>query len=123
MTLNNSNSNSAPRRKLGRPAKEIDPTILQVGRVDTYSRMSELTGVERDRRILWERQRKQRQKAARQRSMTPNAPVGEDLLARYHAAQAEVRIAYDLLSAERRRSAELERQLALGGREPSRGAR
>ena len=45
------------------------------------------------------------------------------LLARYHATQAEVRIAYDLLTIERRRSAELERQLALGGREPNRGTR
>ncbi len=85
-------TNSKTRPRTGRPARQIDPAILATGRVDTYSRMSDLTGIERDRRVLWERQRKQRQKEARGR-VAHRAAVGDDLLAKAHGSQPQSAVA------------------------------
>ena len=83
-------------RRAGRPPTFIDPGVMERGTVDTYSRMSDLTGEDRQRRILWERRRKQaqldarrkRQQEARDRANKPNAAVGVDLLKVTHDRQA-----------------------------------
>ena len=83
-------------RRAGRPPTVIDPGVMDRGTVDTYSRMSDLTGEDRQRRILWERRRKQaqldarrkRQQEARDRANKPNAAVGVDLLKVTHDRQA-----------------------------------
>jgi hypothetical protein len=106
---------ATPRRQPGRPAKRIDPSVLETGKVDTYSRMTDLKGVERDRRVLWERLRKQRQKAARDRFNAPCAPAGVDLLAEMNAerlrAMTESRNLADQLAVERKANAELRRKV------------
>ena len=85
-------------RRGGRPARQIDPTILTTGRVDTYSKMSDLKGIERDRRTLWERLRKQRQKKARGRVNAPRAAVGDDLLAKARGSQPQPAVAANPIS-------------------------
>ena len=83
-------------RRAGRPPTVIDPGVMDRGTVDTYSRMSDLKGEDRQRRILWERRRKQaqldarrkRQQEARDRANKPNAAVGVDLLKVTHDRQA-----------------------------------
>ena len=83
-------------RRAGRPPTVIDPGVMERGTVDTYSRMSDLKGEDRQRRILWERRRKQaqldarrkRQQEARDRANKPNAAVGVDLLKVTHDRQA-----------------------------------
>ena len=84
-------------RRAGRPPTVIDPGVMERGTVDTYSRMSDLKGEDRQRRILWERRRKQaqlearrkRQQEARDRANKPNAAVGVDLLKVTHDRQAK----------------------------------
>ena len=84
-------------RRAGRPPTVIDPGVMDRGTVDTYSRMSDLKGEDRQRRILWERRRKQaqldarrkRQQEARDRANKPNAAVGVDLLKVTHDRQAK----------------------------------
>ena len=83
-------------RRAGRPPTVLDPGVMERGTVDTYSRMSDLKGEDRQRRILWERRRKQaqldarrkRQQEARDRANKPNAAVGVDLLKVTHDRQA-----------------------------------
>lgn len=70
----------------GRPRLPVDPEMILPGTVDTHTPVRFLSGIELERRRMWERNRRRRQLAeARNRVNASRLPVGEDGLKRLQA--------------------------------------
>lgn len=73
---------NAFKKRPGRPSLPVDPDMIRPGLVDTHTPVRFLSGLELERRRMWERDRRRRQlAAARNRTNASRLPVGEDWLA------------------------------------------
>jgi len=107
----------AAKKRPGRSSLPVDPDMIKPGLVDTHTPVRFLSGLELERRRMWERDRRRRQlAAARNRTNASRLPVGEDWLAEARgkaAAAGLVVVSMDEIAELRRSHVKAQADLAV----------